>query len=86
MRLLNIGYGNVVSAARVMAVVDAESAPARRTVQDARQDKRLIDGTAGHKAGAVVILDNGMVALSALQAETVAARLEAESEGENSHD
>lgn len=82
MRLLNIGYGNSVSAARVMAVVNADSAPARRSVQDARQEGRLIDGTAGHKAGAVLILDNGMVALSALQAETVAARLETDSEGD----
>ena len=82
MRVLNIGYGNAVAAARVMAVVGADSAPARRTVQDAREEKRLIDGTAGHKAGAVVVLDNGMIALSALQAETVIARLQNESEGD----
>ncbi len=82
MRVLNIGYGNAVAAARVMAVVGADSAPARRAVQDAREEKRLIDGTAGHKAGAVVVLDNGMIALSALQAETVIARLQNESEGD----
>ena len=82
MRILNIGYGNAVAAARVMAVVGADSAPARRAVQDAREEKRLIDGTAGHKAGAVVVLDNGMIALSALQAETVIARLQNESEGD----
>ena len=82
MRLINIGYGNMRAAARVVAGVSADSAPSRRTVQDARGEKRLIDGTAGHKAGAVLVLDNGMVALSALQAETVAARLQNESEGE----
>ncbi len=82
MRLVNIGFGNMVAAARVMAVVSADSAPARRTVQDAREEKRLIDGTAGHKASSVLVLENGMVALSALQAETVAARLQSENEGE----
>ena len=82
MRLVNIGYGNMIAAARVLAVVSADSAPARRTVQDAREEKRLIDGTAGHKAGCVLVLDNGMIALSALQAETVAARLQNEHEGE----
>ena len=59
MRLLNIGYGNSVSAARVIAVVTADSAPARRTVQDAREEKRLIDGTAGHKGACVLVMDNG---------------------------
>ena len=82
MRLINIGYGNMVTAARVIAVVSADSAPARRAVQDAREDKRLIDGTAGHKASAVLVLENGMIALSALQSETVAARLQSENEGE----
>lgn len=82
MRLLNIGYGNSVAAARVIAVVTADSAPARRSVQDAREGKRLIDGTAGHRGACVLVLDNGMIALSALQAETVAARLQNEHEGE----
>ncbi len=82
MRLLNIGYGNSVAAARVIAVVTADSAPARRSVQDAREEKRLIDGTAGHRGACVLVLDNGMIALSALQAETVAARLQTEHEGE----
>ena len=82
MQLVNMGYGNMVAADRVMAVVSADSAPARRAVQDAREEKRLIDGTAGHKAGCVLVLENGMIALSALQAETVASRLQSESEGE----
>ena len=82
MRLLNIGYGNSVAATRVIAVVTADSAPARRSVQDAREEKRLIDGTAGHRGACVLVLDNGMIALSALQAETVAARLQNEHEGE----
>ncbi|MBQ7455545.1 MAG: DUF370 domain-containing protein [Clostridia bacterium] len=82
MRLVNIGYGNMIAAARVLAVVSAESAPARRMVQDAREDKRLIDATAGHRAASVAVLDNGFVALSPLQAETVAARLTTEHEGE----
>ncbi|MBQ9197255.1 MAG: DUF370 domain-containing protein [Clostridia bacterium] len=82
MRLINMGYGNILAADRVMAVVSADSAPARRAVQDAREEKRLIDGTAGHKAGCVLVLDNGMIAVSALQTETVAARLQSENEGE----
>ena len=82
MRLVNIGYGNMVTAARVVAVVSADSAPARRMVQDAREEKRLIDGTAGHKGSSVLVLDNGFVALSPLQAETVSARLQNEYEGE----
>ena len=82
MRLINMGFGNMVAADRVVAVVSADSAPARRTVQDAREEKRLIDGTAGHKAGCVLVLENGMIALSALQAETVAARLQSDNEGE----
>lgn len=82
MRLVNIGYGNMVVAARVTAVVSADSAPARRMVQDAREEKRLIDGTAGHKASSVLVLDNGFIALSPLQAETVAARMQNEYEGE----
>jgi len=82
MRLVNIGYGNMIAAARVLAVVSADSAPARRTIQDAREEKRLIDGTAGHKGACVLVLDNGFVALSPLQAETVAARLTSENEGE----
>ena len=82
MRLANIGYGNMIAVSRVLAVVSADSAPARRMVQDAREDKRLIDGTAGHRAACVLVLDSGYVALSPLQPETVAARLQNESEGE----
>lgn len=82
MRLVNIGYGNTLAASRVLAVVSADSAPARRMVQDAREGKRLIDATAGHRGACVVVLDNGFVALSPLQAETVTARLSTESEGE----
>ena len=82
MKVVNIGYGNMLAADRVVAVVSAESAPARRTVQEAREEKRLIDGTAGHKGSCVLVLENGMIALSALQAETIAARLQSENEGE----
>ena len=82
MRLVNIGYGNMVALSRVVALVSADSVPARRMVQDAREDKRLIDGTAGHKGACVLVMDNGFVALSPLQTETVAARLQTEYEGE----
>lgn len=82
MRLINVGFGNMLCARRVVAVVNADSAPVRRSVQDARDEKRLIDCTAGRRVRAVIVLDDGHVAVSALQPETLAGRLQSESEGE----
>ncbi len=74
-RLVNVGFGNVVSANRLIAVVSPESAPIKRAVQDAREQGRLIDATCGRRTRAVIITDSDHVVLSALQPETVANRL-----------
>jgi len=76
MKLLNVGFGNMVSAARLVAIVSPESAPVRRLVQDARDEGRVIDATCGRKTRAVIVMDSEHVVLSPLQPETVAGRLE----------
>ena len=78
MKLINIGFGNLVSAERLVAVVSPDSAPIKRMVQEARDRGILIDATYGRRTKAVLILDNDHVVLSALQPETVAGRLEGE--------
>ncbi len=79
MKLINIGYGNMVSADRVVAVISPESAPIKRMIQDAREGGNLIDATYGRRTRAVVIADSGHIILSAIGPETVANRLEGES-------
>ena len=74
-QLLNIGFGNMVSANRVMAIISPESAPINRMVQDARDKGLLIDATYGRKTRAVLVMDSGQIVLSAIQPETVAHRL-----------
>ena len=74
-QLLNIGFGNMVSANRVMAIISPESAPIKRMVQDARDKGLLIDATYGRKSRAVLVMDSGQIVLSAIQPETVAHRL-----------
>lgn len=74
-QLLNIGFGNMVSANRVMAIISPESAPIKRMVQDARDKGLLIDATYGRKTRAVLVMDSGQILLSAIQPETVAHRL-----------
>lgn len=75
MKLINIGFGNIVSASRVVAVVSPESAPIKRVIQEARDANILIDATYGRKTRAVIIADSGHIILSAVQPETVAGRL-----------
>ena len=74
-QLLNIGFGNMVSANRVMAIISPESAPIKRMVQDARDKGLLIDATYGRKTRAVLVMGSGQIVLSAIQPETVAHRL-----------
>ena len=74
-RLVNIGFGNIVSAERIVAIVSPESAPIKRMVQEARDRGVLIDATYGRRTRAVLIMDNDHLVLSALQPETVANRL-----------
>jgi len=75
MKLINIGFGNMVSAGRIIAIVSPESAPIKRIVSDAREKNLLIDATYGRRTRAVIIADNGCIILSAIQPETVAGRL-----------
>jgi extracellular matrix regulatory protein A len=73
-KLINIGFGNIVSANRVIAIVSPESAPIKRIITDARERGELIDATYGRRTRAVIIADSGHVVLSAIQPETVANR------------
>ena len=75
MKLINIGFGNMVSAGRIVAIVSPESAPIKRIITDAREKSQLIDATYGRRTRAVIIADNGSIILSALQPETIASRL-----------
>ncbi len=75
MKLINIGFGNMVSANRLVAIVSPESAPIKRVIQDAKERGTLIDATYGRRTRAVIITDSDHVILSAVQPETVANRL-----------
>jgi regulator of extracellular matrix RemA (YlzA/DUF370 family) len=74
-KLINIGFGNIVSANRIIAIVSPESAPIKRIIQEARDKGVLIDATYGRRTRAVIIMDSDHVVLSAVQPETVAHRL-----------
>ena len=76
MQLVNIGFGNIVSANRIIAIVSPESAPIKRIIQDAKDKGTAVDATYGRRTRAVVIMDSGHVVLSAVQPETVAGRLD----------
>ena len=76
MRLINIGYGNMVSASRIIAVVSPDAAPVKRMVSSAKEKGMLIDASCGRKTKAVIVTDSDHVILSAVQPETVAHRLE----------
>ena len=75
MKLINIGFGNMVSANRLVAIVSPESAPIKRIIQDAKERGSLIDATYGRRNRAVIVTDSDHVILSAVQPETVANRL-----------
>lgn len=74
-KLINIGFGNIVSANRIVSIVSPESAPIKRIIQDARDRGSLIDATYGRRTRAVIVMDSDHVILSAVQPETVAGRL-----------
>ena len=90
MKLINIGFGNMVSAGRLIAVVSPESAPIKRMVQEARDRGVLIDATFGRRTRAVLVMDSDHIVLSAIQPEKVAGRLAggepAEAEAEEDED
>ena len=83
MKFINIGFGNIISADRLIAIVGPESAPIKRIIQDARDNGKLVDATYGRRTRAVIIMDSEHVVLSAVQPETVANRLEKEDTDEN---
>ena len=78
MKLLNVGFGNMVAAGRIVAVIAPDSAPVKRLVQEARDAGHLIDATAGRRTRAVLIMDTDHVVLSAVQPETIAGRMQSE--------
>ena len=74
-KFINIGHGNMIAAARIVAVVSPESSPIKRLVQDAKEEGRAIDVTGGRKTRAVLVADTGHVIMCALMTETITARL-----------
>ncbi len=80
MKLINIGFGNMINAGRLIAIVSPESAPIKRIIQDAKEKGSLIDATYGRRTRAVIIMDSDHVILSAVQPETVAGRLSIDEE------
>ena len=75
MKFINIGFGNMVSVSRIVAIAAPDSAPIKRLVQDAKEDDRVIDVSCGRRTRAVIITDSDHVILSAIQAETITNRL-----------
>ncbi|MCI5992650.1 MAG: DUF370 domain-containing protein [Clostridiales bacterium] len=86
MKLINIGFGSVISAGRVLAVLSPESAPIKRVVQEARERSMLIDASYGRRTRSVLLMDTDHVILSAVQPETIAARLEGRAAEEQTED
>ena len=76
MKLVNIGFGNTVAADKILAIVSPDSAPIKRMVQEAKDNGTAIDATFGRKTRAVLIMDSDHIVLSAVQAETVAGRID----------
>ena len=74
MKLINIGFGNIVAAERIVSIVSPESAPIKRLVQEAKDAKTAIDATYGRRTRSVIIMDSGHIVLSAVQPETIAGR------------
>ncbi|MGN0517573.1 MAG: DUF370 domain-containing protein [Acutalibacteraceae bacterium] len=75
MKLINIGYGNLVSDDKIIAIVSPESAPIKRIIQDAKENGTLIDASCGRRTRSVLISDSGHVILSAIQTETIGNRV-----------
>ncbi len=80
MKLINIGFGNMVAAGKVVAVVSPDSAPIKRMVQEAKEAGTLIDATYGRRTKAVLVMDGGTIVLSAIMPETVAGRFNGKDE------
>ena len=86
MKLINIGFGNVVAASKIVAIVSPDSSPIKRVIQESREKGTLIDATYGRRTRAVIITNSEHIILSAVQHETVAARAEPDEENEPEED
>ncbi|HLR21356.1 MAG TPA: DUF370 domain-containing protein [Tissierellaceae bacterium] len=74
-KMINVGFGNIVSANRIITAVSPDSAPLKRTIQESRDNGYLIDATYGRRTRGVIVMDSGHIVLTALQPETIAKRL-----------
>lgn len=83
MRFINIGFGNMVSAGRIVAIASPDSAPIKRLVQDAKEDKRVIDVSCGRRTRSVIVTDSEHIILSAIQTETITNRLMSDDDTDN---
>ena len=83
MKLVTIGFGNLVSVERIISIVSPESAPIKRMIQDVREKGLLIDASFGRSTRAVIVMDSGKIILSAMPPETLAARIEDKTEEED---
>lgn len=86
MKLVNIGFGNLISANRMISIVSPESAPIKRVIREAEDKRMLVNATYGRRTRAVIIMDSGHVVLSSLQPETVANRINEKPEEEATQD
>ena len=86
MKFINIGFGNMVAADRIVTLVSPDSAPIKRLIQDAKDDGRVIDVTCGRRTRAVIITDSDHVILSAIKAETISNRLNGQYEQDDEED
>ena len=84
LNFVNIGFGNVISATRIVAIVTPDSAPIKRLKEDARERGKLVDATQGRKTRAIIVMDSDHVILSAIQTETIAQRLVLQNQKEES--
>lgn len=75
MKMINIGYGNMISASRIVTIVSPDSAPIKRLIQEAKDGGRAVDATYGRKTRAVIIMDSGHIILSSIVTETLASRI-----------
>ena len=86
MKFINIGFGNMVASHRVVTLVSPDSAPIKRLIQDARDTRRVIDVSCGRRTRSVIITDSEHVILSAIQPETIATRLNGQTDNDEDDD
>lgn len=85
-KLVNIGFGNIINADKIVTMVTPDSAPSKRLVQTAKEEGRIIDATQGRRTRAVIVMDSGNVVLSSLLPDTIAGRINSMTETEARHE